>query len=76
MLKLKIDLDSCIHDFTDDDHLSWIADTHHTMIFEILAAEYHDMIVRIQADADPRCIDEFLMRLNTAYIYALKYFGC
>ena len=76
MIKLKNDLEDCIDSFMSDDHLSWIADTYHNMIFETLAGDYHDMIVRIQAEAEPRHIDELLMKLNTAYIYALKYFGC
>jgi hypothetical protein len=74
--KIAFDFNEQVNLFMDDDHLSWIADTYHTMIFETLAGDYHDVISRLMnANLEPVLFDNYLLKLNRSYIYALKYFG-
>lgn len=76
MDRYLLDLNDQINLFLDDDHLSFIADTHHTMIFETLAGDYHDLIARLMnANLQPLVFDDCLLKLNRAYVYALRYFG-
>ena len=69
-----------IKDLADDNHLSWIADTYHNMIFEILFSEYQDGFNSLSEllrsnDIKPIDFDLNVARLNRSYVYALQYFG-
>ena len=76
MANLLLDLQEQINLFQDDDHLSFIADTYHNMVFETLAGDYHDVIARLMNDGlEPILFDKALFDLNRDYVYALKYFG-
>lgn len=73
-------VDKLISNFADDDHLSWIADTFHNMIFETLASDYQKVIdlLSLSLKDNKISISEYeksFLSLNKAYIYALNYFG-
>ena len=64
----------------DKNHLSWVSDTYHNMVFEILFSDYKTAFESLSEllrseKITPRDFDSHIARLNTSYIFALKYFG-
>lgn len=69
-----------INRLSDDEHLSWIADTYHNMIFETLFTEYKEGFESLSellrsSQMRPLDFDLNISRLNRSYVYALQYFG-
>ena len=69
-----------IERLADKNHLSWISETYHNMIFEMLFSDYKDgfesLSELLRAEKiTPSDFDFHIARLNTSYVFALKYFG-